>query len=467
MPPKTRSSNIDPSNARKGLTNTKKNMPSNTSNTRRKPQKLQYESAPDKTITQPQASEPVINAVPQQQASEPVINAVPKATTTMNEVPKTTTNAATTMNEVPAEPATIAQPQPQDPAPAQQVEPQAIPPTEVTTNTSAPSVEEQQQQEQQEQQQQEQQEQQQQDPTQLVATTLPEEPQSNQLSKSTEPPPNPEDCNVFPSLFGAADDDCYTEQPMPQVQELLKQIFYEEILSVSSRVFIDILIATGNKALVDAILAKSLTPQQAEMLKQVSLDPKVAEALAQVKDRLLEGVKASVASVQENVLPQVQDAAAQAVKGTVNALVSEVSDIPPVGAVLGIAEAAGTFLGAVKNVANIKDAVSTAIAPATQAMEQISPLTDALNTAANEASESVDPIKLHPPSITMQSPPQIQRQPDAAVAAVAASAAGGGSRTRRRIHKLSRRIERTLRRVQKKYGLQDKNSFLRRTLKRK
>ena len=42
---------------------------------------------------------------------------------------------------------------------------------------------------------------------------------------------------------------------------------------------------------------------------------------------------------------------------------------------------------------------------------------------------------------------------------------GGGSRKRRRIHKLSRRIERTLRRVQKKYGLQDKNSFLRRTLR--
>jgi hypothetical protein len=42
----------------------------------------------------------------------------------------------------------------------------------------------------------------------------------------------------------------------------------------------------------------------------------------------------------------------------------------------------------------------------------------------------------------------------------------GGSRKRRRIHKLSRRIERTLRRVQKKYGLKDKGDFLRRTLKR-
>ena len=44
--------------------------------------------------------------------------------------------------------------------------------------------------------------------------------------------------------------------------------------------------------------------------------------------------------------------------------------------------------------------------------------------------------------------------------------AGGGSRKRHRIHKLSRRIERTLRRVQQKYGLKDKNSFLRRTLKK-
>ncbi len=41
----------------------------------------------------------------------------------------------------------------------------------------------------------------------------------------------------------------------------------------------------------------------------------------------------------------------------------------------------------------------------------------------------------------------------------------GGSRKRRRIHKLSRRIERTLRRVQKKYGFKDKGDFLRRTLK--
>jgi hypothetical protein len=44
------------------------------------------------------------------------------------------------------------------------------------------------------------------------------------------------------------------------------------------------------------------------------------------------------------------------------------------------------------------------------------------------------------------------------------SVVGGSSRKRHRIHKLSRRIERTLRRVHRLKG--DKNSFLRRTLRR-
>ena len=52
-----------------------------------------------------------------------------------------------------------------------------------------------------------------------------------------------------------------------------------------------------------------------------------------------------------------------------------------------------------------------------------------------------------------------------ATAKAEATIRGGGSRKRRHIHKLSRRIERTLRRVQKKYGLRDKNDFLRRTLR--
>ena len=87
---------------------------------------------------------------------------------------------------------------------------------------------------------------------------------------------------------------------------------------------------------------------------------------------------------------------------------------------------------------------------------------------ANKRSRIGVPPEVQPQSIKMKTgvdaPPTIQpieRQP-------AAAAVTGGSRKRRRIHKLSRRIERTLRRVQKKYGLRDdKNSFLRRTLNAK
>ena len=259
---------------------------------------------------------------------------------------------------------------------------------------------------------------------------------------------------------------------MPQVQELIKQIFYEEISSVSSRVVIDALIATGNKALVDAILAKSLTRQQAEMLKQVSKDPQVEAALEQVKGRILEGIEASVASVQDAVLPEVTEATVQLAKGAFASLKDAVDDIPGVGAAMAVVDAAVTGIGALENAVDLTEKVNTAITPVKEAIGQIGTLADVVNRAANDASgvasglsdqASVDPKKSHPPSITMKAPPQIIQQP----AVAAASAAGGGSRTRRRIHKLSRRIERTLRRVQKKYGLQDKNSFLRRTLKRK
>ena len=85
---------------------------------------------------------------------------------------------------------------------------------------------------------------------------------------------------------------------------------------------------------------------------------------------------------------------------------------------------------------------------------------------ANKRSRIGVPPEVQPQSIKMKTgaPPTIQpieRQPVAATVR-------GGSRKRRRIAKLSRRIERTLRRVQKKYGLRDdKNSFLRRTLNAK
>ena len=264
---------------------------------------------------------------------------------------------------------------------------------------------------------------------------------------------------------------------MPQVQELIKQIFYEEISSVSSRVIIDILIATGNETLVNAILAKSLTQQQAEMLKQVSLDPKVAEALAQVKGRLLEGVQTASTNFQNEVVPIMATATGEIIKGTFDAAKDVIDDIPGVGAVVAIVDAATTGIQAVQNTVDIGNKVGDAIAPVQAAMGQIGTLTDAVNTAASSAAAGIDDqVSGAATSAVAGLSDQVSGAATSAVAGIddqaqiqrqPAAAAVGGSRTRRRIHKLSRRIERTLRRVQKKYGLQDKNSFLRRTLKRK
>jgi hypothetical protein len=264
------------------------------------------------------------------------------------------------------------------------------------------------------------------------------------------------------------------------VQQFIQEVLSEKISSMGSRAMMDILIATGNKALVTAIMAKSLTPQQAELLKKVSLDPKVAAALEQVKGRLLEGVEASVASVQANVLPQLQDAAGELVSGTVNSILDDLKDIPPLGAVSSVITGANTLLNTAEAIPEIQQKFEKAIQPAEDALGSLTTLTTALSAAANDAAAGAvaGTVGGVTGGVTGAVAGTVDGVTDAAVSNVTSGVSpgpnanpdgnkGGGSRTRRRIHKLSRRIERTLRRVQKKYGLQDKNSFLRRTLKRK
>ena len=390
-------------------------------------------------------------------------------------------------------------------------------------------------------------------------------------AKDSKPPPNPEDCNVFPSLFGAPDEDCYIEQPLPHLQEFIKEVLSEKISSLTSRAIMDVLIATGNEAIVDAIMAKSLTPQQAELLKKVSLDPKVAEALAQVRDRLLQGVDESIKNVKKTVLPQVQDAAGELVSGTVSSVLDEVKDIPPFGAVSGILTGANTLLNAAEAIPEIQQEITSAIQPVKDGMGELGNLTKVVNDVAgtvpdvpdvsgtlpnvpavSDAAVSDETIKsaldaarannkvilegdylppnkkstkfivfkanadtTNPDPIVFQFPTLIDINDVSQIIKIFGGAGTafrvseqdfdnfkktvfnqnvdtwtltnthvqnpnnnvisgkwssqqmkGGSRTRRRIHKLSRRIERTLRRVQKKYGLQDdKNDFLRRTLR--
>jgi hypothetical protein len=269
-------------------------------------------------------------------------------------------------------------------------------------------------------------------------------------------------------------------QQLPQVQEFIKGVLSEKISSLGSRVIMDVLIASGNQALVDAILAKSLTPQQAELLKQVSLDPQVEAALAQVKDRLLEGVETAGENFQKDVLPEVQQAAIQVTGKFADAIELVIADIPFVGDVMGLAQALSAFLESVENAVNIKQKINQAIAPVQQAMGEVGELTSTLDKAANRVQDAQNAASSAVAGVSNAASSAVAGVSNAASEAESELGSQppknendenkkqqGGSRTRRRIHKLSRRIERTLRRIQKKYGLQDKNSFLRRTLKRR
>jgi len=297
----------------------------------------------------------------------------------------------------------------------------------------------------------------------------------------------------------------------------------------------NILIATGNEALWNAILDGSMTPQQALLLKKVIKDPQVAEAVGEVKETAMEGINDSIESIQQLVLPKVNEAAGKFATGIGTSVITAASDIPPVGAVISAVSAVGTLVDAAENATEITEGFKTAIEPITTAVGEIDKINDAVTDAVARAESEMPQAQVGAQvgeQVGAQAGEQVGAQADAQVGAQAgeqvgaqadaqvgaqvgtqageqvgtqageqvgvevgdksdaqsdkkvstalvqpeqlekksapvsttAAAAGGGSRKRRHIHKLSRRIERTLRRVQKKYGLHDKNSFLRRTL---
>jgi hypothetical protein len=131
-----------------------------------------------------------------------------------------------------------------------------------------------------------------------------------------------------------------------------------------------------------------------------------------------------------------------------------VSDFPPIGAIISGATAVGTALKTAENLAEIVPDITATIQPIKDAVAKFSDVTNVVNGAVERAQTEIQTELPELPEV-----PELPKVPEMP------KSAGGGSRKRRHIHKLSRRIERTLRRVQKKYGLKDKNDFLRRTLK--
>ena len=316
---------------------------------------------------------------------------------------------------------------------------------------------------------------------------------------------------------------------------------------MGSELLQNLLYATGNAALIEAAKAKALTPEQLALLNNVSDDPQVAAELEKFQDKLSNAVAQGIQQASDTALKPAQEAVGQLVNGTINTVLDDLKDIPPIGLISSALTAVQTGVDAVENATDIADKLKKAAAPVTQAMAEVGDLTTAMNNAVPElkvpelkvpelnvpelnAAPELKVPELKVPELNaapaaprivkanynreifgphrydypegdvgetefetartkFQNDKQEKRQAlNAAKMASQPSAfkmqtgtgvaptqeitpekqgiVTGGSRKRRHIHKLSRRIERTMRRVQKKYGLKDKNDFLRRTIRR-
>ena len=332
-------------------------------------------------------------------------------------------------------------------------------------------------------------------------------------------------CMNEPTLFSSTDPACHVPEKTPDLHKLITKVAeavveapVNYVVENGTDLAVEALKATGNKAIVAAAMG-TMTPEQAELLDKVSDDPQVEAALKKVEANAIAGINQSIEKATEVVLPQLQEAAADITKGVLTSAVTAVSDFPPVGAVISAVTAAGTAIDAAKNAIEIVPDITDALQPIQDAVAEFGDVTDAVNgaveraqnaiqtesshaeaenenehahgapgqefelqpmgasaaTANESASESVNASEsVKPPRFVEATPhkpdpnqPFARKQTKTEEEQDNAGLGGGGSRKRRRIHKLSRRIERTLRRVQKKYGLQDdKNSFLRRTLRK-
>jgi len=250
-----------------------------------------------------------------------------------------------------------------------------------------------------------------------------------------------------------------------------------------------------------------LTGPDGKILNAVITDPAVAKEFGEFEKNLSGVIGKSLTQLSHNIEKPLNNAVETAIKGGISTATHAVTIAPGVGAIVAIGEAVGTVNKLKDEAAEIVDAVNVAKLPIDTAMKDIVPLSAAIDEAATKAKNAQDAAasalevpKVNVPEVPKVNVPEVPKVnvpevPKVNVPVPSAAASGvsnatndaaqirarivadadaqqdmsrnGGSRKRRRIAKLSRRIERTLRRVQNKYGLKDKNSFLRRTLNAK
>ena len=321
---------------------------------------------------------------------------------------------------------------------------------------------------------------------------------------------NDDDCFEEGSLFSNVKPECVQPKKVA-LETLLKNaqlIPRQWTNDAVAEGIVDILETTKNKKIADILTTEALselTGKDAEFLDKVITDPRVAEKFDKFTNNLSGVVGNSLEQLGDDIQEPLNAAVDTATTGIISTATHAAANVPGAGAIVTIAEGIGTVNKLKDEAAEVMGAVENAKLPIDAAMKDIVPLSREIDKVAAEVENSQAALEVPKLEVPV---PEVKVLHDAANAAagvndaaasgVAGVAAGvndameiqpipirtdeevkelgkkrggregGGSRKRRRIAKLSRRIERTLRRVQKKHGLRDdKNSFLRRTLNAK
>ena len=231
-------------------------------------------------------------------------------------------------------------------------------------------------------------------------------------------------------------------------------------------------------AVTDAVMTQALTPEVLERMKALD-DPQVQKVLAGFKANVQTAVQQTFDTLNKGVGDNVGELLGSVANKLSGAIQSLIADIPGWGIVMSGAQLADAGIAVAEKGRTIANEVDQALAPLNAVQAQVAEVRSAVDVASgqtpavagkaptSEALTSAAPGVL-PEQAPEQAPgqaPEQASQSEVLSKDAAKNKLKGGSRKRHRIHKLSRRIERTLRRVQKKYGLKDKNDFLRRTLR--
>jgi len=211
-------------------------------------------------------------------------------------------------------------------------------------------------------------------------------------------------------------------------------------------------------------MTQALTPEVLERMKALD-DPQVQKVLAGFKANVQTAVQQTFDALNKGVGDNVGELLGSVATKLSSAIQLLIADIPGWGIVMSGAQLADTGIEVAEKGKKIADEVSKTIAPINALQAQVTEVRSVVDAATPAIPQIGAPQTKVSESGASESGASESGAPQTEAPKSGQPKHKGGSRKRRRIHKLSRRIERTLRRVQKKYGLKDKNDFLRRTLR--